>query len=97
MEKCQFCGIEFSVLSKRAERRLAEFREITGKTGCDGCQKKIREKAQEEIVMGLIKEAMDRRMSADAVDEDVIQKMVEEGDPAVQQLFKGVFTEDGKR
>lgn len=97
MEKCQFCGMEFSVTSRRAEKRLEEFREVTGKTGCDGCQKKIKEKAQEEIVKNLIKEAMERRMSADAVDEDVIQKMIEESDPAIQQLFKGVFTKDGKR
>lgn len=98
MEKCQFCEMEFSVTSRRAEQRLEEFREVTGKTGCDQCQKKIKEKAQEAIVKDLIKDAMQRRMSAGtAVDEDAIQKMIEDGDPAVEQLFKGVFTEDGKR
>jgi cytochrome c-type biogenesis protein CcmH/NrfF len=95
MEKCQICGNEFSVTSRREEKDLEEFHKVTGKMACFPCQKKVKQRAQDEIIQGLIKEAMKRRTSG-AEEEDVIQQMIEENDPLINQILKGV-SKDGKR
>jgi hypothetical protein len=88
MERCEECGHEFSVTSRRQAKRIEAHKNVTGKIACDNCIKKIRRKALQEAVAEVMQSVIEKRMAPESEPETVDE--IIENDP----VFKSMVEEE---
>jgi hypothetical protein len=88
MERCEECGYQFSVTSRRQQKRIDTHKDITGKIACDPCIKKIKRKALDEMVQEAIHNVMEKRM---APEPETMDEMIQ-NDP----VFESIVEEEQK-